>query len=49
MIDKSGTPWVVNPGAAGKTRTHGGPSCLVITCSEDEEWNIKKHRFSDDA
>ena len=47
VIDKSGTPWVVNPGAAGETRTHGGPSCLVITCSEDEEWDIEKYRFSD--
>ena len=48
VIDKSGAPWVVNPGAAGKTRTHGGPSCLVITCSDVEEWDIKKHRFSEE-
>lgn len=47
IIDKSTTPWVVNPGAAGNTRTHGGPSCLVITCSEDKEWDIQKYRFSE--
>jgi putative phosphoesterase len=47
VIDQSKTPWIVNPGAAGKTRTHGGPSCLVIECSKDKEWEISKHRFSD--
>ena len=47
VIDKSAEPWVVNPGAAGETRTHGGPSCLVITCSEKDDWKIEKHRFFD--
>jgi hypothetical protein len=47
VIDKSATPWVINPGAAGKTRTHGGPSCLVIECEENNEWQIKKYRFSE--
>ena len=47
IIDQSRTPWIVNPGAAGKTRTNGGPSCLVITCRKDKEWEIKKYRFSD--
>ena len=48
VIDKEATPWVLNPGAAGKTRTHGGPSCLVIKCFEDKEWQIDKFRFSDE-
>ena len=47
IIDKSTTPWVINPGAAGNTRTHGGPSCLVIECEENKEWQIKKYRFSE--
>ncbi len=47
VIDKSANPWVVNPGAAGNTRNHGGPSCLVITCSENKEWEIEQHRFSE--
>ena len=48
VIDKTGTPWVINPGAAGKTRTHGGPSCLVIECASGKEWNIKQYRFSEE-
>lgn len=48
VIDQTTTPWVVNPGAAGKTRTRGGPSCLIIECYEDKEWQINKHRFSED-
>ena len=47
IVDQGTTPWIVNPGAAGKTRTHGGPSCLVIECSKDKEWDISEHRFSD--
>ena len=48
VIDKTAQPWVINPGAAGKTRTHGGPSCLVITCHAEAEWEIAKHRFSEE-
>ena len=47
VIDKEAMPWVINPGAAGKTRTHGGPSCLVIECSDTQEWDIVVHRFSE--
>lgn len=47
VIDKTNSPWVINPGAAGETRTHGGPSCLVIECSEEKEWQINKYRFAD--
>ncbi|MEE9310074.1 MAG: metallophosphoesterase family protein [Cocleimonas sp.] len=45
VIDNTATPWVVNPGAAGKTRNHGGPSCLIIECSNAKEWKVKKFRF----
>ena len=37
-------PWVVNPGAAGKTRNHGGPSCIVLTASP-KEWTLEEFRF----
>lgn len=47
VIDKDAMPWVINPGAAGKTRTHGGPSCLVIECYNDKEWQINVHRFNE--
>jgi len=47
IIDKTGIPWILNPGAAGKTRTHGGPSCLVIECSDEAEWTIEKYRFEE--
>jgi putative phosphoesterase len=39
VIDQKAEPWVVNPGASGEVRTHGGPSCLVLQASEDE-WKI---------
>jgi putative phosphoesterase len=45
-IDRESMPWVVNPGAAGNTRTHGGPCCLLLTASE-QDWDIKTIRFSD--
>ena len=44
VIDQSKTPWVANPGAAGNTRNNGGPSCLVLTASNDS-WDIEKFRF----
>ncbi len=43
-IDQTATPWVVNPGAAGRTRTHGGPSCLILTASR-AAWHIEVRRF----
>ena len=46
VIDTSYTPWVINPGAAGQTRTHGGPSCLVLSVNE-ENWELKPYRFPD--
>ncbi len=44
IIDDFRKPWVVNPGAAGATRTHGGPSCLILYASE-QHWRIDSHRF----
>lgn len=41
-------PWVINPGAAGQTRTRGGPSCLVLE-ADINDWKIESIRFSDEA
>jgi len=43
-IDREARPWVLNPGAAGRARTYGGPSCLVLTAS-GEDWSLSVHRF----
>lgn len=48
IIDQQEQPWVVNPGASGKVRTHGGPSCLILHASEDE-WTIDTVLFADDT
>jgi putative phosphoesterase len=31
VIDQTETPWVLNPGAAGRARTFGGATCLVLS------------------
>jgi len=41
--DQETTPWVMNPGAAGKTRTHGGPSCIILHI-KSEQWHIQTIR-----
>ncbi len=46
VVDQKEEPWVVNPGASGKVRTHGGPSCLVLHASEDE-WKIDTVLFEE--
>ncbi|RKZ65573.1 MAG: hypothetical protein DRQ48_11495 [Gammaproteobacteria bacterium] len=46
IIDQDAEPWVVNPGASGKIRNHGGPSCLVLHASEDE-WKIDTVLFKE--
>ncbi len=44
VIDDFRTPWVVNPGAAGATRTRGGASCLILNATESF-WKIESYRF----
>ena len=45
-IDLDAKPWVVNPGASGKVRNHGGPSCLILHASVDE-WRFDTVLFAD--
>lgn len=44
VIDTGAEPWVVNPGAAGRERTKGGPSCLVLDAGT-RRWSIDEYRF----
>ena len=44
VCDTETTPWVLNPGASGQTRTRGGPGCLVLYAGPDE-WRVVAHRF----
>lgn len=44
LVDKDQLPWVVNPGAAGHTRTRGGSSCLVLTANGND-WDLEMIRF----
>ena len=44
LTDFRGRPWVLNPGAAGRVRTYGGPSCLFLTCT-DGAWTVEPLRL----
>ena len=44
ICDLEKTPWVLNPGAAGRARTFGGPACLVLTATS-KRWTIAPRRF----
>ncbi len=46
VIDQSESPWVLNPGAAGRVRTNGGPSCLILEIDQDD-WAVSEHTFPD--
>jgi hypothetical protein len=46
VIDDYQQPWVVNPGAAGSTRTRGGASCLILTACA-QFWKLESYRFED--
>ena len=46
VVDDAANPWVLNPGAAGYTRTHGAPSCLVLTATPSD-WRVDIHAFRD--
>ena len=46
LVDQSSSPWILNPGAAGKTRTHGGASCIVLKANPIKAWEIQCFRFT---
>lgn len=39
-VDDRNVPWVLNPGAAGRVRTQGGPSMLLLDC-EPGRWSVE--------
>lgn len=43
-LDQQSLPWVVNPGAAGRERTFGGPSCLLLHLN-GSAWRLETVRF----
>lgn len=45
--DRESNPWVLNPGAAGRTHTFGGPSCLILRAGP-RKWDVQAHRFPPD-
>jgi putative phosphoesterase len=45
VIDDGAAPWILNPGAAGRARTYGGPSCLVLD-ARAKIWRVESHRFA---
>ncbi|MBL8297318.1 MAG: metallophosphoesterase family protein [Rhodanobacteraceae bacterium] len=44
LVDQELQPWLLNPGAAGRARTHGGPSCLLLEASA-QEWCVVPQRY----
>ena len=44
-IDQEEIPWVLNPGAAGKARTYGGPSCIILHVSHNS-WHLDTIRIT---
>ncbi|MDH3693224.1 MAG: metallophosphatase family protein [Gammaproteobacteria bacterium] len=45
LIERKQKPWVVNPGAAGRSRTFGGPSCLVLNATASS-WRLREFCFA---
>lgn len=43
-VDKSVSPWVVNPGAAGRVRTFGGPAFCRLRISRSR-WQLLARQF----
>ena len=43
-IDRSARPWIVNPGVAGRSRTFGGPSLVVIHV-DGFRWRLRTVHF----
>jgi len=44
--DQSATPWILNPGVAGRVRTFGGPAFCVLSASTSA-WHLDARRFPD--
>lgn len=45
VVDDADRPWVLNPGAAGRSRAYGGPGCLVLE-ADRRRWRVEVHAFA---
>ena len=45
VVDDAARPWILNPGAAGRARTFGGPSGLLLEASA-WRWRVEVVRFA---
>lgn len=45
VVDTDAEPWVLNAGAAGKARTFGGPSCLLLDAAP-QRWRVEERRYA---
>jgi putative phosphoesterase len=43
VVDKSSTPWIVNPGAAGHTRNNDGGPCYMQILINNNNWEIQPY------
>ena len=46
VVDTNKTPWIINPGASGNIRNHGGAKCLIIDTDSHQNWSITAHIFA---
>lgn len=42
--DRSASPWILNPGAAGRVRTYGGPTFCLLHAS-DSCWDLETRHY----
>ncbi len=45
VCDKTETPWVINPGAAGRTRNNDGGPCFMKIIVNNNLWDIQSYCF----
>jgi putative phosphoesterase len=43
--DSNPDHWVINPGASGTTRTHGGAACIKLSVNNNN-WKVQSYRFN---
>jgi putative phosphoesterase len=43
--DRLAAPWILNPGAAGRVRTYGGPTFSLLVASRSR-WVVETRRFA---
>ncbi len=45
VVERDTPPWLLNPGAAGKTRAYGGPGFIWLTV-EPDQWAVENIELS---